>query len=90
VLGGSVDDDSGGFVVAEVARNLRICMEQKSKKVKTVLSRYPEWWLVLVDRIGYGLEGVDREQLRALVQIREPWDKLILVNPLDPARGFEL
>jgi hypothetical protein len=90
VFGGSVDGDSGGFVVAEVARNLHICIEQKTRKVTRVLTTYPEWWLILVDRIGYGLEGVDRDQLRALVQISEPWDKVILVNPLDPARGFEL
>lgn len=40
VLGGSSDHDSGGFVVSEMAQNLRICIAEKSLKVSRVRSRY--------------------------------------------------
>src|SRR3989449_5809707 len=55
ILGGSADHDSGGFVVAELAENLRLCIDEKSAKVLKVKDRYPEWWLVLEDRIAYGV-----------------------------------
>lgn len=92
VLGGSSDDDGGGPVVAEMERNLRICISEKTTKVARIRSKYPEWWLVLVDYIGYGiLDGSDREQLRERVRrIKHDWDKIILVNPLNSADAFEL
>lgn len=91
VLGGSGDHDSGGFVVSEMARNLRICIAEKSLKVSKVRSRYSEWWLALEDRIGYGtLDERDRNQLRGLVQPEDPWSRIILVNPLEPSSAFDL
>jgi hypothetical protein len=76
--------------IAEMERNLYICVTEKTKKVSRVRSKYPEWWLALVDEIGYGLDEFDREQLRQLVQLDHSWDKIILVNPLDHRRAFEL
>ena len=91
VLGGWSDHDSGGFVISEMAQNLRICIAEKSLKVSRVRSRYSEWWLALDDRIGYGdLDEGDRNQLRKLVQLDQLWSKIILVNPLRPSSGFEL
>jgi hypothetical protein len=43
VLGSWSDHDSGGFVISEMAENLRIRMAEKSLKVSKVLSRYSEW-----------------------------------------------
>jgi hypothetical protein len=91
VLGASSDRDSGGFVVSEMARNLRICIAEKDVKVSKVRHRYSEWWLAFEDRIGYGLlDEQDRRQLRALVRFDDRWSKIILVNPLKPSTGFEL
>jgi hypothetical protein len=90
VLGGSADHDSGGFVLAEMKRNLSICISEKSKKIARMREKYPKWWLVLIDHIGYGLAEDEQEQLRELVTIDHPWAKVILVNPLSPHRGFEL
>jgi hypothetical protein len=91
VLGGSADHDSGGFVVVELAKNLRFCIDEKSAKVQKVKDRYPEWWLAFEDRIAYGaLDMQDQDQLRRLIQQDARWDKIILVNPLNPSTGFEL
>jgi hypothetical protein len=91
VLGSWSDHDSGGFVISDIAHNLRICMAEKSLKISKVVSRYPEWWLALDDRIGYGdLDEGDRNQLRSLVQLEHPWSKIILVNPSKPSNGFEM
>jgi hypothetical protein len=91
VLGGSSDHDSGGFLVSEIAENLRICIAEKSAKVANVRSRYSEWWLAFEDRIGYGvLDNEDQRQLRDLVRRDDWWNRIILVSPLEPTVGFEL
>jgi len=66
-------------------------MAEKSLKISKLVSSYPEWWLALDDRVGYGdLDEDDRNQLRRLVRLDHPWSKIILVNPLSPSNGFEM
>ena len=66
-------------------------MAQKTGKVARVRHKYPEWWLVLVDRIGYGvLDSGEFQRLRELSQLDHDWDKIVLVNPLDARDGREL
>jgi len=88
--GACIDHDRGGCVLSEMRRNLEICMAEKSRKAANVQSRYPEWWFVLVDHIGGELTVEELQQLRALVTIEQPWEKVILVNPSHPERGLEL
>lgn len=91
VLGASADHDAGGFVVGEMARNLRLCIAEKTKKMSQARGRYSEWWLVFEDRIGHGtLEEQDRNQVRRLVEVCDPWSRIILVNPQDPTSAFDL
>jgi hypothetical protein len=91
VLGGAADDDSGGFVVSEMAQNLRLCIAEKRAKIARVRTKYAEWWLALDDRISYGeLNEQDRTHLRELVPVEDPWKRIILVSPLDPTSAFDL
>lgn len=91
LLGGSSDHDAGGFLVAELSRNLRICIGEKVRKVNRVRHKYGEWWLAFDDRIGYGaLDGNDADQLRAALGPVSGFHKVILVNPLDPTRALHL
>jgi hypothetical protein len=36
------------------------------------------------------LSNVDREQFRQQLRMIHDWDKIILVDPLNPKRAFEL
>jgi hypothetical protein len=91
VFGGYIDLDSGGFILSEMDRNIRICVAEKTKRTAHLRERYPHWWLMLVDRIGYGrLTELDHERLRQLLQLDHSWDKIILINPLDATQGYEL
>lgn len=83
VMGGSIDDDSGGFVISELERNIRICVEEKTAKVARIKSKYPEWWLVLVDHINYSLDG-------AIQVDPQNWDKILLLDPLAGSRAVEV
>ena len=91
VLGASTDHDSGGFVVGEIARNLRICIDDKTRKIAPFRQRYPAWWLTVVDRIGFAdLTESDLSGLRRVIQVPDPWQRIILVSPFAPTRGVEL
>lgn len=84
------DGDSGGWVLEEVERNLRLCIDEKTKKIQAVRNRYPEWWLLFVDQVAYGLSEYDRAQFKSQVQVAHSWDKIILVNPLDHTHFVDL
>ncbi|WP_150112160.1 hypothetical protein [Desulfonatronovibrio hydrogenovorans] len=90
VPGGFVDGDSGGFVLSELNRNIRICVTEKTRKVAFVREKYPEWWLVLVDNIGHGIDERDHDDVRQLFHFEHSWNKIVLVNPLDTKQGYVL
>jgi hypothetical protein len=81
VLAISLDDDSGGFVVAEVVRNLRLCIADKIGKVTPFLKDYAEWWLVLPDLVA--LANLDD---REIAEVRNhidpgPFRRIALLDP---------
>lgn len=90
LTGGCSDYDSGGFILAEMEKNIRHCIDEKSSKVSAYRHRYREWWLALVDYIGYGLSIEDQNQFSQSVRIQHGWDKIIVVSPLDPLKYFEI
>ena len=81
--GMSGDNDSGGFVVGLIYDNLKLIVAEKEGKVKNYKSRYPEWWLAVVDTIGYGLTDLDAEQFYDLPKITSQFDRILLVSPLE-------
>jgi hypothetical protein len=90
-LGAFSDHDAGGFVVAEMIRCIELCVAEKSEKVRPYVERYASWWLALVDHIGWGLRNEsDRELLRQHVASEGPWEKVIVIDPRDPAVAFEI
>jgi hypothetical protein len=84
------DHDSGGWVLEELERNINICIASKTAKIASYRHRYPEWWLLLVDHIAYGLSEFDLGQFRSSVTITHSWDKVIIVNPHDCTHYFDL
>jgi hypothetical protein len=90
LLGGNSDGDAGGWVIPEMVDNLKRCIAEKTAKLAKVRSKYPEWWLVLVNRIDPGLDAEDRKQIQALVPPQQDWRKIIVVNSNDHTRAFEL
>ena len=90
VMAGYSDQQSGGWLLAEMEANIRHCTGEKARKITKVQSRYPEWWLALVDHIGYGLDDFDREMFREKVSIDHSWAKIIVIDPHDQRRWFEV
>lgn len=92
LLGGSTDDDSGGWIMSEVEKNLRLCIAEKERKIAPYRSKYSEWWLVLVDHIDYSMSPEDRELFRSEVvpRIQHCFGKIVLVDPRDHRRALEV
>ena len=90
VLGHTTDRNAGGWEISEMEKNLRICISDKMKKIAKFKPKYPVWWLVFEDRIGYGLDGFDQKKLRELMCLPPHWDKIILVDAQNHTRAFEL
>jgi hypothetical protein len=78
--------------IAVEARRLNQHWERRGirPRVERVRSKYPEWWLVLVDRIAHGLSSDHAEELRKRVPRDESWDKIVIVSPMDASKYFEL
>jgi hypothetical protein len=89
-LGGFDDLDQGGFVVPEVERNLRLCIEEKTTKVAAYRGKYPEWWLILIDHIAYGMSQFSRDAFRESVAIDHDWHRITIIDPLDPTNFFSI
>ncbi len=83
VMGGRFDRDAGGWLIPELERNLRICIDEKTAKVSAIRSKYPEWWLVLIDHINYG----EQETIQTPPH---DWDKIVLIDPLSHTQALEL
>ncbi len=90
LLGSYVDLDAGGFVVSDIYQNLKICIKEKEYKVLNYRHKYPVWWLLLIDYIGYGLSERDHNQVIQLDPIDHTWDKVIIVAPLKPEDSVEI
>jgi hypothetical protein len=90
VPGGYTDQQSGGFVLSEMERCIQDHVDEKTLKIAPFRARYSEWWLILVDQIGYGLNAFDQEMFHDQVAIKHDWDKLIVIAPLGILRGFEI
>ena len=90
LMAGCSDNESGGWLLAEMETNIRHCASEKSHKIKGVRAKYGQWWLALVDHIGYALDDFDREMFRDQVSIQHDWDKILIIDPRDPTRWFEI
>lgn len=88
---GYTDKQSGGWLIAEMDVNIKHCIVQKSNIIAKYKTKYPEWWLVLPDLIGYGLGEFDRQLFLDHINV-EPlnFDKIILLDPRDATRAFKI
>jgi hypothetical protein len=88
-MGGNSDHQSGGFIVAEMLDNIAHCANEKLQKIANYRSNYSEWWLVLTDNIGRGLDDYDKQQLLQHAMRPDGWDKIVVVSPRDHTKWLE-
>jgi len=84
------DSDSGGFVVNLIYENIKHIIEEKERKIAPYKDKYEDWWLALVDTIGYGLDQHDLQQFFELPKLDTFFKKILLISPLMPEIGVNL
>lgn len=84
------DHDSSGWLLHKLRRNVGICIDEKTRKTAERRHRYGAWWLILVDHIGYRLTPLERELMNRQPPLEHTWQRVILIDPLDPRRWLEL
>lgn len=91
VPGGHIDEESGGWLIDEIGKNLEHCITEKTAKIAVHRAKYLEWWLVLTDHIGYGLDEYEREMFSDQIKIRSGgFDKIVLLDPRNASRFFQV
>ena len=88
VLGIIRDNNTTGFVVSDIYKNLNLIIEEKTLKIASYVKKYKEWWLVLIDQISYGLDELDINELRSLPIKNNSFKKIIILPPGDPKNGI--
>lgn len=88
---GHSDEQSGGWLIGEIDANLKLCVAEKTAKVAAFRARYPEWWLVLPDQIGYGLDDFEQALFFDQVTVQPgAFHKIILLDPRDATRAHQV
>jgi hypothetical protein len=79
-VGGSDDSDAGGWVISVYAENIRHCIDEKSSKISKHLQKYSEWWLFLVDWIGFWIDTNEIAEVIKLVGDTGNFDKVCILS----------
>lgn len=86
-IGIKSDNDSGGFILQDIQEALKYILPKKEDKILPHFHKYEEWWLALVDYIGYGIEESELIHLRDLGVKSKVFNKIIFVSSLNPSKG---
>mgnify|MGYP006427624069 CR=1 FL=1 len=81
--GMSIDENSGGFVVNSIYENLKFIIAEKEEKTRIYRSKYAEYWLAVVDTIGYGLSDLELIEFNNIPKIESQFDRLLLISAND-------
>jgi hypothetical protein len=79
---GGTDRESGGWKLPEFTKNLSHCIEEKTLKIKDYQYKYKSWWLVLVDKIAYGFDDNEKDEVKAMLSPNSSFDKVIVLDSL--------
>lgn len=87
----NVDSGMGHFPIQDYLAAVPERVEEKRKKVMDRWDLYVEWWLVLLDHVGY-VPLAGREQRGAMESITcgAPWSRILVVSVTEPHRHCEL
>ena len=80
-IGIEVDKNSGGWVGSLYTENINYCIEEKTKKIKTYKSNYPEWWLILVDFLIGGIGEPEKTTVIRHINKGADWKKIVVIHP---------
>ena len=84
------DPETTGWQIPLILQGVEHCLVDKTTKITPYLGRYPEWWLVLIDQISYGVSQDSRQMLQKHSISFGPFKRIVLVDPLSSANYFDM
>jgi hypothetical protein len=78
------DSDSGGFTVPLIIENIKLAIIEKEGKISKIKDKYPEWWLALVDTVGYGIRPDELETIKQHLRVKTTFKRLLIISPMSP------
>jgi len=80
VIEGGLDHDSGGAILPMYIDNINYCIEQKSKKINPYLNKYKDWWLLLVDVMGWGMNIKDSAFVKSNINSLGNFNRMVIIR----------
>ncbi len=87
---GGTDCNYGGFVVGLLYQNLQLIIQEKEQTTKKFKSKYSQWWLAVVDTIGFHPTDVNLSKFYDLPKLKYDFDRILLVSGSDPKKFLYL
>jgi hypothetical protein len=81
------DDDSPGFVSDLYPKHIRLALEEKIEKTRTIVKKFDHWVLILVDYILWG--AVPADDMGPFDFDLAHFNSLVIINPVDGSLGRE-
>lgn len=78
------NQNEGGFIVKEIAKNINYCVKEKTKKMQNSTATYDVLELALVDEIGFQYTNIySKENLHFIKNNIEKriWNFITIINP---------
>lgn len=80
-----VSNGEGCWVVGETIKNLQHSINEKCAKVAEQRCRYPEWWLLLIDRFLYilpqSLSDDELESVKEGLSLQKTFSRIAVISP---------
>ena len=77
---GGLDHDSGGAVLQMYIDNINHCIDHKSTKIDPYLNIYKDWWLLLVDVMGWGLDIQESKIVKSKINSLKNFNRLVIIR----------
>jgi len=80
-LAGGLDHDRGGSILQMYIDNINFCIDHKSNKIEPYLNMYEDWWLLLVDDMGWGMDLItDSAYVKSKINCLENFNRIVIIR----------
>ena len=81
VLAGGLDHNRGGSILQMYIDNINFCIDHKSNKIEPYLKMYKDWWLLLVDDMGWGMDLItDSAYVKSKINYLENFNRVVIIR----------
>jgi len=86
----TIDNDLHVFPLPSIDTSLSIILAEKETKMNPFKNEYQNWWLILIDYVGYGINQDEANNLDNKKLSETIFEKVFIVNPIYPKNGIEI